>query len=405
MGAYSYTALKESGRENKGIIEGNSPRHIRQLLREKGLTPLTIEEITSESPQHKQSFHLFEKKISSADLALFTRQLATLVKSGLPLEETLNAVAKQTEKLHIKNTILAIRSQVLEGNTLASGFAKFPRSFSDLFRATVKAGEKTGHLDIVLERLADYTENKQLIKQKAMLALIYPVMLSLVAIVVVVALLTYVVPQVIHVFENMNQQLPSLTVGLIKVSDFLNQNGTFLLAILALTIGLSLIIFKQNKAKYWLHQLQLKIPLISKLVRGLNASRFSRTLSILMASGVPVLNALSICEQVLTNLPMRAAVHKATEQVREGAGLAYSLENSKQFPPILIHLIASGETSGNLEEMLERAATHQERETESIINTFLGLFEPFLIILMGGIVLTIVLAILLPIFNLNQLIQ
>ena len=164
MGAYSYTALKESGRENKGIIEGNSPRHIRQLLREKGLTPLTIEEITSESPQHKQSFHLFEKKISSADLALFTRQLATLVKSGLPLEETLNAVAKQTEKLHIKNTILAIRSQVLEGNTLASGFAKFPRSFSDLFRATVKAGEKTGHLDIVLERLADYTENKQLIK-------------------------------------------------------------------------------------------------------------------------------------------------------------------------------------------------------------------------------------------------
>lgn len=404
MGAFEYTALTESGKQKKGLLEGDSPRHIRQQLRETGLTPMTVDQVESKTGRH-QFRHVFEKTIHTSDLALVTRQLATLVRSGMPLESALQAVSQQTDKAHIKSTILAVRAQVLEGETLAHGLAGFPKTFSDLYRSTVEAGEQSGHLDVVLERLADYTEYRQQIKQKATLALLYPVMLTLVALMVVIGLLTYVVPQVIEVFNSIGQALPPLTRGLIALSAFLQHHGgKLLLAVLSGLFMLS-IWLRMPKPKMLFHRFLLRLPVIGKLIRGLNAGRFARTFSILMASGVPVLQALEICTRVVTNRPMCQSIKNTAIMVREGAGIAKSLQQNGYFPPILVHLIASGEASGNIEGMLDRAATHQEKESEALINTFLGLFEPLLIIIMGGIVLTIVLAILLPIFNLNQLVK
>ena len=269
----------------------------------------------------------------------------------------------------------------------------------------MEAGEQTGHLDRVLERLADYTENRQQMRQKIQLAVFYPALLTLVAIVVVGGLMTYVVPQVVQVFDNIGQDLPGLTVGLIAVSDFMRGNIVLILVLLVLAgVAVSwLLRYEDNRRRF--HLLLMHLPLLGRLVRGLDTGRFARTFSILTASGVSVLEALRISAQVIASLPMREAVNEAAARVREGAGIAASLERSGYFPPMTIHLIASGEASGKLEEMLERAAINQEREIETLIAAVLGLFEPLLILVMGGVVLIIVLAILLPIFDLNQLVQ
>lgn len=407
MAAFEYIALDAKGRERKGVTEGDTARQVRQQLRNQGLMPVSIQEAASKDKKqasHKKSAFSFQRGISATELALFTRQLATLLSASLPLEESLAAVAQQTESPRIKSMVFAIRAKVLEGHTLASGLSEFPKAFPELYIATVAAGEETGYLEDILERLADYTETRQVMRQKTSQALIYPSILTVFAILVVVGLLTFVIPKIVTVFENSQQELPGLTVAMIATSDFLRDNFVLLLA----AIGASLTGFKywlKNKNnRFKFQRKMLRVPLIGKLTRSMNTARFARTLSILSSSGVPVLEALRIASEVVSSLPMRQAVLTAAERVREGSNISSSLEQSHLFPPMTIRLIASGESSGKMEDMLERAAIQQERELETMTSSILAIFEPVLILVMGVVVLMIVLAILMPILQMNQLV-
>lgn len=402
MGAFEYTAVDRGGRQRKGVLEGDTARQVRQLLRERGMLPMAVNEVV-ERERRARSFNL-RRGISAADLALVTRQLATLLRSGMPLEETLLAVGEQNEKPRLKTILLGVRSRVMEGHTLAAGLAEFPQAFPEIYRATVAAGEQSGHLDPVLERLADYTESRQQLRQRVSHALIYPVILTVLAISIVGGLLVYVVPKVVGVFENTGQALPPFTRALIASSDFLREHGIWLVVLLALGVYAFRRMLRQVDFRRRWHRFLLRVPVTGRLTRGINTARFTRTLSILAGSGVPVLEALRIAGDVVTNLPMREAVAEAAVRVREGAPLGRSLGASKLFPPMTMHLIASGEASGELESMLERAAANQEREVDSLVGALLAILEPALILLMGALVLAIVIAILLPIFQLNQLV-
>ncbi|MEE4378689.1 MAG: type II secretion system inner membrane protein GspF [Candidatus Competibacteraceae bacterium] len=405
MPAFQYAALDPRGRTHKGLLEGDTPRQVRQLLRERGLTPVTVDEVTGQERSRSGKNLGWIQRISATDLALVTRQLATLVSSGLPLEQALGGVANQAGRTRLGSLLLAVRARVLEGHTLATALSDFPRVFPELYRATVAAGEQSGHLDVVFERLADYTEARQQLRQKIGLALYYPALLTTVAVLIVIGLLTYVVPQVVQVFASMGQQLPWLTRALITTSAFLREYGWLLVVLLT---GLSFGFFyglRRRGFRRRVHLFLLRVPLVSRLIRGVNAARYARTFSILMASGVPVLEALRISAKVVSNLPMREAVEQAAVRVKEGSSLHTAIDASGHFPAMTVQLIASGEASGRLGAMLERAAQQQERETETLIAALMGIFEPALILLMGGIVLMIVLAILLPIFDLNQLVR
>jgi len=405
VGAYEYAAIDRTGRQRKGVAEGDTPRQVRQQLREQGLTPLDVSPVSETragagAPRRVR----FGRRISASDLALITRQLATLVRAALPLEEALLAVSQQTDRPRLKSMVLAIRSRVMEGHPLASGLAQFPRVFPEIYLATVQAGEQSGHLEEILDRLADYTENRQQMHQQALLVLIYPAALFIVAMGVALGLVTYVIPTVAQVFQHHNQALPLLTRMLIALSAFLRVGWPYLLvAALAGGIGLYFLLRRPGPRRRY-HRMLLHAPLLSRLVAGLNAARFARTLSILAGSGVPVLEALRIAGQVVDNIPMREAVDDATRRVREGSAISKALGSSRLFPPMTIHLIASGETSGRLEEMLDRAARNQEQEMQALIETLMAIVQPGIILLMGAIVATIVVAILLPIFDLNQLI-
>jgi general secretion pathway protein F len=404
LGAFEYTALDAAGKERTGILEGDTPRHIRQLLREQQLLPVAVAEVAQKEAKRQRSFSLM-RRVSSADLALFTRQLATLVRAGLPLEESLLAVSQQTEKPRVQSIVLGVRARVMEGHTLADGFAEFPRIFPEIYRATVAAGEQAGHLDSVLERLADYTESRDQLRQKVVAAMLYPIVLTVLCFAIVSALLVYVVPQVVAVFESSKAKLPLMTQMLIATSSFLRAYGIYLL----IGIGLAVVLFRRwlrnPDSRRRFHRLQLRLPLVGKLVRGFNTARFTRTFSILSASAVPVLEALRIAGEVVTNLPMRDAVAEAAARVREGAPIGRSLAASRLFPPMTIHLISSGESSGELEGMLERAAISQERELDGLLAALVGLLGPVMIVCMGLFVMGIVFAMLLPIFELNQLIH
>ena len=406
MGAFEYTALDAGGREQTGILEGDTPRHIRQLLRERQLLPVAVNEIAQkEATRQKSASFSLSRGVSAADLSLFTRQLATLVRAGLPLEESLLAVSQQTEKPRVQSIVMGVRARVMEGHTLANGFTEFPRVFPEIYRSTVSAGEQAGHLDDVLERLADYTESREGMRQKVMAAMLYPIVLSCMCFVIVCGLMTFVVPKVVAVFEASKGKLPWITQLLIATSDFMRSDGIWLL------VGVGLIAFlfnrwlrNPNARRKW-HHVQLKMPIVGKLARGFNTARFTRTFSILSAASVPVLEALRISGEVVTNLPMRDAVADAAARVREGAAIGRSLSTSKLFPPMTIHLISSGESSGTLDNMLERAAIAQERELDGLLDAMVGLLGPMLIVTMGLFVMGIVFAMLLPIFEMNQLIH
>lgn len=403
MGAFEYQALDEAGKQRRGVLEGDTARQVRQKLREQGWIPLEVGEIARQEQSRRRTFSL-SRGASPQEVALITRQLATLVGSGLPLEESLQAVAQQSEKPRLRRMMTAVRAKVMEGHSLAEGLAGFPRVFSEMYRATVAAGEQTGHLELVLERLADYTESRQHMRQKVQLALFYPIGLLIVAVSVVVLLLTYVVPKVVEVFSDVGQELPGLTKAMIAISAFLRDHGIWLALIIALAVLAFSYALRSQNFRRRVHALLLRLPLVGRLNRGINAGRFARTFAILAGSGVPGLDALRISAQVISNLPMRDAVQDAASRVREGSGISRALERSRQFPPMLLHLISSGEASGRLEQMLERAAVNQERETEGTIASILAVFEPVLILVMGGIVLLIVMSILMPIFQLNQLV-
>jgi len=403
--AYNYQALDNTGRELKGVMEGDSARQLRQQLRDKGWTPLEVAEVVQQKKSGKKFSIQLRNKISASELALATRQLATLVRSSLPLEEALHTVSRQSTRPNLKSIMFAVRSRVLEGHSLAQGLNDFPAAFPELYRATVAAGEQSGHLDTVLERLADYTEARQQLQQKISQALIYPILLTSISILVIVFLLTFVMPQITQVFANTGQQLPWLTTAMIATSEFLQDYGFLLLAGIVVAYIAARMSLKNESTRQRYHDVLLKIPLVKSLVQGLNTARFARTFSILMGSGVPVVEALRISAQVISNLPMRNAVTDVSHRVREGASLHKSLYDSGYFPPMTTQLIASGEASGDLDAMLERAAQSQEREVESLISRLMAIFEPVLLLVMGMIVLVIVLATLLPILELNQLIR
>jgi general secretion pathway protein F len=404
MSAFEYTALDAQGRELRGVLEGDSARQIRQLLREQALLPVTVSEV-SDAPTRKSFSFSFGNSIRTADLALLTRQLSTLVRSGIPLEEALLAVSQQSEKARVRSVIAGVRARVMEGRTLAEGLAAFPNVFPEIYRATVSAGEQSGHLDSVLERMADFTENRQVLQQKITNAMIYPVLLTVVCLGIVGLLLGFVVPEVVRVFEAGDRPLPILTRILIASSDFLRAWWWLLIIVVgAVAWGFRRWI-RDPSARLRYDAFKLRLPLIGRITRGNNAARFARTFSILTASAVPVLEALRIAAEVVTNTTMRRAVQNAAVRVREGAPIARSLGASKLFPPMLVHLIASGETSGELEAMLERAADNQERELDGVVNTAVGVLGPVMILLMGGFVFVIVVALLLPIFQLNQLVR
>ena len=404
MPAFEYTAITADGTDAQGVMEGDSARQIRQQLRNSGLTPMSVDEVITQDKKHQHKFS-FKKGVTQTELALFTRQLATLLEAGLPIEQALNDITQQTRNYRLETILHAVRSRISEGHSLAYSLAEYPDVFPELYQKTVDAGEQSGHLNIVLERLADHDEKQQLMRQKVKLALFYPSMLTIIAFMVVALLMTFVVPRVIRVFETTGQQLPAITRYLINTSDFLSSYGLYIVLVLLASLVVFQRVLQNPTAKLAWHRFLLLTPLIGNILRSINTARFSRTLSILVASSVPILEALRISSQLLSNLPMRQAVENATVHVREGSSLRNALEQTGYFPNITLSLIGSGESSGKLEAMLDRAAETHERDVESTLSIILSLFEPILILLMGGVVLTIVLAILLPIFELNQLIS
>ena len=405
MGAFEYTALDGGGKERRGVIEGDTARHVRSQLREQQLLPVTVTELTAQEARREKKTFTFGSGVSATDLSLLTRQLATLARAGLPLEEALLAVSQQSEKARVQSVLLGVRAKVMEGHTLADGLGEYPRVFPEIYRATVAAGEQAGHLDDVLERLADYTENREGMRQKVLGAMLYPVALTFMCFVIVSILLVFVVPKVVEVFDSYRAKLPLSTRILIGVSDFARHWGIWALIVLAALIWFWLRQLKKPAVRSRFDRLQLRLPIVGRIVRGFNTARFTRTLSILSGSAVPVLEALRIAGEVVTNLPMREAVAQATARVREGAPIGRSLSASRLFPPMSIHLISSGESSGELDTMLQRAAESQERELDGLLTAMVGLLGPLLIVGMGVFVIGIVFAMLLPIFQMNDLIR
>jgi len=405
MSGYRFEALAPDGKIRRGVLESDSPRQARARLREQGMLPVEVEPIGGKETTAARGLSLGRRRLSASALALLTRQLATLLAAGLTVEQAMNALIEQSDKQTERQLLAAVRGDVLAGQPLARALGRHPGSFPPVYLTLVEAGERSGKLADVLARLADYTEDREQLRGKVMLAFIYPVLVTSVAVTVVTGLLVYVVPQVVQVFRNTNQALPLLTRALIALSDFLRGYGGFLLVVLvAAAFGARAALAVPSIREKW-HRWLLRLPVFTPLYRGLNTARLASTLAILVGSRVPLLTALRAGAGVVSNLPMRRALEEAAERVQQGSTLARALGASKLFPPLMVHMIASGEASGRLAEMLERTAEQQGRELERRVATFVALLEPLLILVMGGVVLVIVLAILLPIFELNQIIR
>jgi general secretion pathway protein F len=405
MGAFEYQALDSNGKTRKGVLEGDAERQVRSLLRDQGLTPLKVVAARKETSGPTRSLIPSLNRLSSRELTLITRQFATLVQAGLSIEECLVALIEQNESLRVRSVLSGVRGKVIEGHSLAHALAAYPNTFSELYRSLIAAGEQSGNLDTILERLADYTENRQLLKQQVGQAFIYPAVVSTFAFFIIIVLMTYVVPKVSRVFTATGQALPLPTKIMIGISEHLSNNwGWWLLGFVAVILLVQQALKNDSLRLRW-HGVLLKIPLAGSLIRGVNAARMASTLGILTSSGIPLLQAMKSAVDVVSNLPMRNALLNTMRQVSEGGSLSRSLGKTRLFPPMVIHLIASGENSGHLDSMLMRASDAQSRELESWVKVFTSLLEPALIVLMGLVVLFIVLSILLPIFEMNQFIH
>ncbi|MDR0480810.1 MAG: type II secretion system inner membrane protein GspF [Gallionellaceae bacterium] len=406
MPAFHYEALDPKGSLSRGMIEADALRQARARVRELGLTVVSIEAVSQETVEGggAQGWR-WRRGISSAQLSLLTRQLATLLDAGLTLEQAFSALIEQSENETARQVLAGVRAELLAGHTLAQAMGRYSRVFPDVYRALVKAGEASGELSRVMLRLADYTESRQALQQKVGLAFVYPAIVTVVALLVVGGLLIYVVPQVVTVFQQSHQTLPLLTRLLIGLSDFLKVTWYWLLAgLAAAAVGVSMLL-RQQAIRYRFHLWLLRLPLFGRLTRGVNTARMASTLAILAGSGVPLLTALQAAAGVVGNLPMRRAIEEASGKVREGVALSRALAASGLFPPVLVHLIASGESSGTLDRMLDRAAAQQEQEIGNYTSILTALLEPLLILVMGGVVMIIVLAILLPVIEMNQMIK
>ncbi len=410
MAAFEYVAMDARGKNVKGVLEGDNARQIRQQLRDKALTPMEVNEANSSGTKSKNGKAIPAKakvggKLSATDLTLLTRQLATLVKSGMPIEKALNSVSQQTDKQKIKTLLLAIRAKVLEGHSLADAFGQFPHVFPEIYRSTIASGEASGHLDTVLMRLADYAELRHEMSKKLMESLMYPVIVVCMSFAILTLLLAFVVPKVVSIFESNDAQLPVLTQAIIFASDVVqNYWWLFLIIAVAAVFGWQVLMAKESR-RYAYHQILLTLPLLGKMIQARNASAFARTLGILVGSSVSVLEAMRIASDVLTSLPMKQAVLDAANQVKEGVGISKSLEATGYFPGMMLHLIHSGEASGSLDEMLISAADYQEMEVQAKTSALLAASQPLVIVFLGGLVMLIMMGILMPIFDMNNLIQ
>ena len=406
MAAYEFVALDAQGKEQRGFLEADSSRQIRQQLRDRGWAPLKVDAASGRDAKGQQRVRSprFRRGLSALDLAMITRHLETLVGSGLPIEEALNASAQQAEKPRVRSILLAVRARVLEGHSLAAALGEFPMAFDDLYRSTVAAGEHAGHLEQVLSNLADFTERRQASGQNVQMALLYPVILIAISLLIVGGLLAYVVPEIVSVYRDSDQQLPWLTRTLIMLSEFLQVWGLPLLLVIAAALfAFGQLLHRPGPRLRW-DRFMLHAPLARPLIRGSNASQFANTLAILTGSGVPLVDAMRIAGQVVDNRVLRQRIEAATRRVAEGTSLTAALDEVGYFPPLMLHMVASGEASGSLDAMLSRVARHLERDLERLVTVLLELFKPLMLLFMGGLVLLIVLAILLPILNLNQLI-
>ncbi len=408
MPAFRYEAVDAQGLSSKGVLQADSPRAARSDLRTRGLIPLAIDLITAQVDAQgrvrARAFGLGDR-LSTLELALFTRQLASLLEAQLPLEQALDALMEQAEQAYLRDLVAAIRAEVIGGASLSDALTQHPRDFADIYRALVASGEQIGQLSGVLSRLADFVERRNSLVQKVKLAFTYPAIVTVVAFSIVIFLLTYVVPQIVSVFANTKQQLPFLTIAMLALSDFVRHWGW----LVALIIAAALIWWQRwlrdpEHRMRW-HRWLLTAPLYGRFERSLNTSRFASTLAITISSGVPILRALQTSRDTLSNLAMRQQVEEASASVREGVGLARALAVHKHFPPILIHMIRAGEVTGELPVMLNRAAQMQEQDLERRALTIAGLLEPALILAMGVVVLLIVLAVLMPIIEINQLVR
>lgn len=401
MPAFAYQALDSGGKTQRGVLQGDTARAVRGVLRERGLNPLEVTPVT-----HAQQHGGFTRRgLSGANLALLTRQLATLLRAGLPVEEALAALAEQNDDQRARTLVVSLRSKVMEGSSLAASLADHPESFPEIYRASIGAGEQAGRLDQVLARLADYSEARDALKQKVWAALAYPLLLTLVAVAVVSGLLVYVVPQIVGVFTQMHQTLPWATRALLALSSFAKAWGWLLLLVLVLAAVGGKLALRTERVRFAWHGFLLRLPLVGNLTRAANTAQCTRTLALLTASAVPLLDALNIGAQVMSNLPMRAAVKRAALRVREGGSFSRALADSGYFPPVALRLIASGERAGQLEQMLDEAADHQQRELDRWMTALTTILGPLVILAVGAMVLFIVLAILLPIFDMNQMVK
>ncbi|HOX70636.1 MAG: type II secretion system inner membrane protein GspF [Dokdonella sp.] len=402
MPAFAYQALDSNGKTQRGVLQGDTARAVRGILRERGLNPLAVDAVADD----RQTASPFARRgLSGSQLAMLTRQLSTLVGAELPIDEALAALSEQDDNERQRALTVALRARVMEGASLAQAMGDFPDSFPEIFRATVAAGEQSGHLGVVLDKLADYAEARDALKQKLLGALTYPLLLSVVAIAVVAGLLTWVVPQIVGVFENMQQTLPFATRVLMSLSDFLRNWAWLLVVVLVIAAVVIRLALRREIVRYRWHQTLLRLPLIGRLTRAANTARAARTLALLAGAAVPLLDALAIAAQVVPNLPMRESLRLAAFKVREGSGFARALAESRQFPPVALRLIASGERSGELPRMLDEAARQQQRDLDRWLGVLSATLGPAVILLVGAMVLFIVLAILLPIFDLNQMVK
>lgn len=404
MAAFEYAALDSGGKQRKGVLEADSLRQTRQMLRDQGLVPLRVEPAAERKARAGGGGFSLTRRLGPLDRVLLTRQLATLIAAGLPIEEALQAVAQQSEKQHVRALIMGIRSRVLEGHSLAGSLAQYPGSFNDMYRSTVAAGEQSGHLGRVLENLADYQERTFESRRNVEMAMLYPVVLTLLAFGIVGALMVYVVPDMVGVIENMGQELPLSTRVLIGLSEWTQSYWWLLLALAAgAVVGVRWLLAQPNVRLAWDRQ-KLSMPFVSRITRSSNAARYANTLSILTSSGVPLVEAMNIAAEVVSNKWLQRRLGDATQRVSEGSSLRVALEGVGYFPPMLLHMVASGESSGELDVMLDKVARYQQTEVERIVTTLVRLFEPMMLVIMGGLVMFIVMAILLPILTMNQLV-
>lgn len=406
MPAFRYEAVDAGGATKKGVVNADSLRAARADLRARELAPTSVVEIEAQvDASGRARGRRFGDGLSTVELALFTRQLASLLEASLPLEQAFSALLEQAERVYLRDLIASIRAEIMGGSSLSDALAQHPRDFADIYRALIASGEQIGQLARVLSRLADFIERRNALVSKVKLAFTYPAIVTVVAFAIVIFLLTYVVPQIVSVFASTKQKLPFLTVAMLAVSDFVRADGLYVLGLVVIA-GFAWRKAMQNPSlKFRWHAYLLRAPLYGKFERSLNTSRFASTLAITTGSGVPILRALQTSRDTLSNVAMREQVEDATNSVREGVSLARALSAHKYFPPMLVHMIRAGEVTGELPAMLDRAASAQESDLERRAMTIAALLEPALILCMGVVVLLIVLAVLMPIIEINQLVH